>query len=78
MPLTTAGQSTDWNARSPWRAWEGPSPVIQGVWESRKVEPFPIFDNVYYVGLHNVSVFLITTSEGLVLLDASYPETAER
>ena len=42
-----------------------------------RVEPFKMFDNVYYVGIRHVSTYLITTSEGLVLLDTSLPETTE-
>ena len=40
-----------------------------------RVEPFKMFDNLYYVGIKHVSAFLITTSEGLVLLDALLPDT---
>lgn len=75
--LSAQAQTTDWNARSPWRAWEGPSPIVEGNWASRRIEPFQIFDNVYYVGLHNVAVFLVETSDGLVLLDAGYPQTTD-
>ena len=42
-----------------------------------RVEPFKMFDNVYYVGIRHVSAYLITTSEGLVLLDTSLPDTTE-
>ena len=41
------------------------------------MEPFKIFDNLYYVGIKHVSAFLMTTSEGLVLLDALLPDTAD-
>jgi hypothetical protein len=34
-------------------------------------EPFKMFDNIYYVGLQTVSVFLIPTSDGLMLIDAA-------
>ena len=33
--------------------------------------PFQIFDNVYFVGNEAVSSYLITTSDGLVLVDAT-------
>jgi metallo-beta-lactamase class B len=39
--------------------------------EFQKVPPFKIFDNVWYVGPGYVSCYLITTSDGLVLIDAS-------
>ena len=39
--------------------------------------PFKIFDNVYYVGLETVCAYLVTTSTGLVLIDATYADTAD-
>jgi metallo-beta-lactamase class B len=39
--------------------------------EFQKVPPFKIFDNVWYVGPGYVSVYLITTSAGHFLIDAS-------
>lgn len=47
--------------------------------ESRKwnqpVKPFKIIGNVYYVGAAEVSSYLITTSEGHILLDSGFAET---
>jgi metallo-beta-lactamase class B len=40
------------------------------------VEPFRIAGNLYYVGANDVSAFLITGTEGHVLLDGGYPGTA--
>jgi metallo-beta-lactamase class B len=42
-----------------------------------RIEPFKMFDNVYYLGFKNVSAFLVATSDGLVLLDAGYPTTVD-
>jgi metallo-beta-lactamase class B len=39
-------------------------------------EPFRIADNFYYVGASDVAAFLITGSEGHVVLDGGYPTTA--
>jgi metallo-beta-lactamase class B len=39
--------------------------------EFQKVPPFKIFDNVWYVGPGYVSCYLITTSAGHILIDAS-------
>lgn len=36
------------------------------------VQPFKVFDNLYFVGDGGVSNWLVTTKEGLVLLDANY------
>jgi metallo-beta-lactamase class B len=39
--------------------------------EYQKVAPFKVFDNLYYVGPGFVSVWLIPTSDGLILIDAA-------
>jgi metallo-beta-lactamase class B len=39
--------------------------------EYQKVAPFKVFDNLYYVGPGFVSVWLIPTSNGLILVDAA-------
>jgi metallo-beta-lactamase class B len=50
--------------------WALPSGYIpRGEWQVRI--PFQIFDNIYFVGNEAVSSYLITTSDGLVLIDAT-------
>jgi metallo-beta-lactamase class B len=61
-----------WNAKSPWGKTERSAPI-----SAQKKAPFKIFDNVHYVGLQTVSVFLVNTSAGPVLIDAGYAETAD-
>jgi len=39
--------------------------------EFQKMEPFKVFDNLYYVGPGYVSVWLLTTPEGNVLFDSA-------
>ena len=39
--------------------------------EFQKIEPFKVFDNLYYVGPGFVSVWLLTTPEGSILFDSS-------
>ena len=39
---------------------------------AKTVPPFKIFDNLYYVGIDWVSCYLITTDDGLILIDALY------
>src|ERR1700722_3102522 len=73
-----------WEAQTPWGAARSDeiadsiklmrSPVDKA---AVRVEPFQIFDNLYYVGIKPVSSFLITTSAGLVLLDTTLPDTAD-
>ena len=38
----------------------------------QKIEPIKVFDNLYYVGPGYVSVWLITTSDGLILIDGAH------
>jgi metallo-beta-lactamase class B len=38
--------------------------------------PFKIIDNTYYVGTAGLSVYLISTKQGLILLDSGLPENA--
>nr|AIA12036.1 BJP_beta_lactamase [uncultured bacterium] len=42
---------------------------------NQPVEPFKIIDNIYYVGASDVTVFLITTPQGHILIDAGFEET---
>jgi metallo-beta-lactamase class B len=41
------------------------------------IEPTKIFDNVYAIGRSSTVVYAITTSEGIVLIDAGYPNDVE-
>jgi metallo-beta-lactamase class B len=36
------------------------------------VEPFKIFDNLYYVGINFVAAYVLETSEGLILIDSLF------
>ena len=65
------GQAQDESARGRSELrWGLPTGYIpRGDW---KVQiPFQIFDNVYFVGNEVVSAYLITTSDGLVLIDTT-------
>ncbi len=52
--------------------------IFQALWdgwednEQQYVEPFKIFDNVYYVGIDWVAAYAITTSDGVILIDSLY------
>src|SRR5262245_37545448 len=39
--------------------------------EYQKIAPFKVMDNVYYVGPGSVSVWLVPTSAGLILIDTA-------
>jgi metallo-beta-lactamase class B len=43
---------------------------------NKPVEPFHLIGNIYYVGAADVTSFLITTPQGLILLDGGFAETA--
>ena len=51
-------------ATEEWRQWNQP------------VEPFRIAENLYYVGASDIASYLITTSEGHILIDGGFVETA--
>ena len=65
------GQAQDQSARGrDDLRWALPSGYIpRGEWQVQI--PFRIFDNIYFVGNEAVSSCLITTSDGLVLIDAT-------
>lgn len=42
---------------------------------NQPIKPFKIMGNVYYVGASDVTSFLITTSEGHILLDSGFAQT---
>jgi len=43
---------------------------------NKPVEPFGIIGNIYYVGVSDVSSFLITSPEGHILIEGGFAETA--
>ena len=61
-----------WNAKGPWGKTERSAPI-----EAQRKMPFKVFDNVWYVGFQTVSTYLVTTSDGLVLIDAGYAQTVD-
>jgi metallo-beta-lactamase class B len=44
---------------------------------AQQVEPFQVFDNLYYVGAKWVSAWLLETDQGLILFDALYGELTD-
>jgi metallo-beta-lactamase class B len=45
--------------------------------ETWHADPVKVFDNLYYLGMTEYSVWAITTSEGIILLDAIYDYSIE-
>ena len=66
------GGGREWDLKAPWGKTRRSPPVSE-----QKIDPFKLFDNVYYVGTQNVSAFVITTSAGLVMIDTTNPETGD-
>ena len=38
-------------------------------------EPFQLIDNIYYVGTDGIAVYVIKTSQGLILMDTAMPQS---
>ena len=53
------------------RSWLA-DPAIQ------KIEPYRVFDNIYFVGIRWVSSWLVKTSDGLVLIDTLHEPFVDR
>src|SRR5438105_2212398 len=67
-------------AQAPARSGQAPQPgqAARGQTARQQDEPFPphrIADNLYYVGSKSLGSFLITTDEGLILINSSYERT---
>jgi len=45
--------------------------------EIQRVEPFQVFDNLYYVGAKWVSAWLYVTDQGLILIDSLYGDLTD-
>jgi len=39
------------------------------------IAPFHVIDNIYYVGTEGIAVYIIRTSQGLILMDTAMPES---
>lgn len=66
------GGGREWDLKAPWGKTRRGPPVSE-----QKIDPFKLFDNVYYVGTQSVSSFVISTNAGLVLIDSTNPETGD-
>ena len=51
--------------------------VSQDDIEGQRVEPFQVFDNLYYVGSRSVSAWLLVSDQGLILFDSLYGDLTE-
>ena len=51
-----------------------PAPPARDTWHA---EPAKVFDNLYYVGMTEYSAWAVTTSAGIILIDAIYDYSVE-
>jgi metallo-beta-lactamase class B len=47
---------------------------VMGKWTA-PFEPFNLIDNIYYVGTDGIAVYVIKTSQGLILMDTAVPQS---
>src|SRR5262249_1892353 len=73
VPPPRIGTSSTEPDFAPWREVRLNLPPTK---EAQAMKPFKIFDNVSYVGLKEYGSYLITTSQGLILIDATFDHTA--
>ena len=45
--------------------------------EGQYVEPIRLFDNLYFIGTKGVATYAITSTDGIILIDAGYPDRVE-
>jgi metallo-beta-lactamase class B len=53
---------------------QGGGPPARETWHA---EPVKVFDNLYYVGMTEFSAWAVTTSQGIILIDAIYDYSIE-
>jgi len=63
---TNSFTAEDLAMKKEWDEWNAP------------VKPFRLMGNIYYVGVAGISSFLITTSEGNILMDTGFEMTVSR
>jgi metallo-beta-lactamase class B len=56
------------------RGGGSPPPPARETWHA---EPVKVFDNMYYVGMTEYSSWAVTTSQGIILIDAIYDYSVE-
>jgi metallo-beta-lactamase class B len=61
---------SDWSAAVDFLCSE--EPVVGTPAESPVIEPTKLFDNLYVIGREGTVVYALTTSEGIILIDAGY------
>ena len=53
--------------------WDAKRGIHMGNAVAGRIEPFRLWNNVYFVGSQAVSVHMIDTGDGLLLIDTGFP-----
>ena len=70
-----SAQTPDWSATRDFYCTPGKAHANAA--DDPLITPAKIFDNLYAIGRTSTVVYALTTSEGIVLIDAGYPEQLE-
>jgi metallo-beta-lactamase class B len=75
LATPVAAQTADWSATKDFYCTPGKAHANAA--DDPVVTPTKIFDNLYAIGRTTTMVYALTTSEGIVLIDAGYPDQLE-
>ena len=76
-PVNAAVHDSIRQAFCPQPKSEGTAPTPAPVAPPNAVEPARVFDNLYFVGDRSTSAWALTTSEGIILIDAGFHHNVE-
>jgi metallo-beta-lactamase class B len=75
LATPAAGQTADWSATKDFYCTPGKAHANAA--DDPVITPAKIFDNLYAIGRTTTTVYALTTSDGIVLIDAGYPDQLE-
>lgn len=75
LATPVAGQTADWSATKDFYCTPGKAHANAA--DDPVITPTKIFDNLYAIGRTTTTVYALTTSDGIVLIDAGYPDQLE-
>ena len=75
LTTTTFAQTADWAATKDFYCTPGKAHANAA--DDPLIAPTKIFDNLYAIGRTSTVVYALTTSDGIVLIDAGYPDQLE-
>jgi metallo-beta-lactamase class B len=72
LATSASAQTADWSATKDFYCTPGKAHANNA--DDPLIAPTKIFDNLYAIGRTSTVVYALTTSEGIVLIDAGYPD----